>query len=106
MSEPICLHMDSSRDDEMRAQVGSQVNDVLAQVELEVISAMTRFASFNSAHEGYAVILEELDEMWDDIKANRVLESTTEALQVAAMAVRYLVDIGAKVTPSARGGVA
>lgn len=106
MNKPTVLHMDSTKDDEMRAQVGSQVDDVLAQVGLEVISAMTRFAPFNSAHEGYAVILEELDEMWDDIKANRLLESTAEAVQVAAMAVRYLVDIGAKVTPPARDGAA
>lgn len=96
--------MDTTEDDKTRARVGPQVAAILEDVELELISAISRYAPFNSAHEGYAVILEELDEMWQDIKANRLLESTAEAIQVAAMAVRYLLDIGSKVTPSGCSG--
>lgn len=52
---------------------------------------------FNSAHEGYAVILEELDELWDEVKRpafirdNKALKE--EAVQVAASALRFLIDV-------------
>ena len=60
-------------------------------IKKELARARTKFDSFNSPHEGYAVIKEEVDEMWDDIKANR--DASKEAVQVAAMALRYLIDI-------------
>lgn len=68
---------------------------VAGQAIDECITAMARFAPFNSAHEGYAVILEELDEAWDEIKANNVDATRKEMVQVAAMALRFLVDIEA-----------
>ncbi len=53
---------------------------------------------FNTPHEGYAVILEELDELWDEVKrksAERDNEKLKkEAVQVGAMAMRFLVDLG------------
>lgn len=52
---------------------------------------------FANAHCGYAVILEELDELWDEIKkrhGERDLERMRrEACQVAAMALRFMVDL-------------
>jgi len=50
---------------------------------------------FNSAHEGYAVLLEEVDELWDEIKANPQdrRRMRAEAIQVAAMAMRFLVEV-------------
>ncbi len=50
---------------------------------------------FNSAHEGYAVILEELDEVWEEIKRDDLPAAQQEMVQVAAMALRFLVDTGA-----------
>ena len=53
--------------------------------------------AFNSAHEGYAVMLEELDELWDEIKkkaSQRDMEKLKkEAVQVAAMGFRFLIDV-------------
>lgn len=53
--------------------------------------------SFNSAHEGYGVLLEEVDELWDHVKVRQPLRDLEamkkEAVQVAAMAVRFLVDV-------------
>jgi len=62
----------------------------------EVLRALDRFESFNSPHEGYAVILEELDELWEQVKANRGREpdAINEAKQIAAMAVRYMIEAG------------
>lgn len=46
-------------------------------------------------HEGYAVILEELDELWEECKQKRPDPSRmrAEAIQVAAMALRFAVDL-------------
>lgn len=55
------------------------------------------FPTFHSSHEGYAVIREELDELWEAVKRGHDLvapeDAAHEAVQVAAMALRFLVDI-------------
>jgi len=63
----------------------------------EMLNARNKFPVFNSAHEGYAVILEELDELWEAVKLNqndprRIEKMRIEAIQVGAMALRFLVD--------------
>jgi hypothetical protein len=61
-----------------------------AAMELERATAL--HGPFASPHEAYAVLKEEVDELWDDIKANRIEEARLEAIQVAAMALRFLVE--------------
>jgi len=58
--------------------------------------ATEKFPPFNSGHEGYAVIYEEMDELWEEVKRyphadKRKLRE--EAVQVGAMALRFIVDI-------------
>ena len=52
---------------------------------------------FVNQHEAYAVILEEIDELWDEIKKNKKnydLDSQMkEAVQAAAMLVSLIVEI-------------
>ncbi len=63
-------------------------------VRSEFEDAAGKFGTFSSGHEGYAVIKEELEELWDAVKsdqADNIIER--EAIQVGAMAVRYLVDL-------------
>lgn len=57
--------------------------------------ALAKHPSMNSPHEGYAVILEELEELWEEIKAQRfdMDKARKEAAQVAAMGIRFLMDI-------------
>ena len=59
----------------------------------ELRRATKKFGAFHSAHEGYAVLREELDELWDEVKANNLVRQEEEAIQVAAMALRYLQDV-------------
>lgn len=72
------------------------LQDALSAVEAEVIRATARYGSFNSAHEGFAVLLEEVDELWDEVKANNRSLQREEAIQVGAMAVRFLMDLESK----------
>ena len=63
----------------------------------ELQRASSLHKPFNSAHEGYAVILEELDELWEEVRKNGARRSPEkmrdEAIQVAAMAMRFVVDV-------------
>lgn len=74
----------------------NRAQEMLTPVIAEFERAHSRFPPFNSPHEGWAVIREELDELWDEIKADRGREESAikEAQQVAAMALRYLYDLG------------
>jgi hypothetical protein len=77
--------------------VGGSTNGeegVIAMVVAELRKARAKFPQFNSAHEGYAVLLEEVDELWDAIKRNDDANAREEAQQVAAMAIRFLLDVG------------
>lgn len=68
-----------------------QIAGGLALAELAAVRR--KHPKFNSTHEGYAVLKEEVDEMWDEIKANNTENSLDEAIQVAAMALSYIADI-------------
>ena len=46
-------------------------NDVRALVDKEFAAANERFPQFHSAHEGYAVIQEEVDELKEDRAVQR-----------------------------------
>lgn len=64
-------------------------------MENELRSSMDKYPLFNSAHEGYAVILEELDELWDEIKKKQPDEKRLreEAIQVGAMAMKFILSM-------------
>lgn len=62
-------------------------------VREEIWRATRRYPEFNSTHEGYAVIKEELDELWEAVRGNNRQDARAEAVQVAAMAIRFLMDI-------------
>lgn len=73
-----------------------RIRAVLDDVWSELERAYAKHKPMNSAHEAYAVILEEVDELWDDVKADRGYLANyghKEALQIAAMACRYLIDL-------------
>lgn len=63
------------------------------EITHETVRAMSKFPPFNSPHEGWAVVMEEVDEMWDEVKANDLDRSIEEAIQVGAMALRYVLEM-------------
>ena len=66
--------------------------DALKAIIEEFQKATQKFGKFASAHEGYAILLEEVDELWVEVKAWDMDKQRKEAVQVGAMALRFLVD--------------
>ena len=63
-------------------------------VTLELSRAVQKHGSMHGPHEGYAVILEELDEVWDIARMKRKnrdeAQLRKELIQVATMAVKAI----------------
>jgi len=72
------------------------------EVILSYLKAAHKHAPMRGPHEGYAVTLEELDELWSEIKADdRSGNMRKEATHVAAMALRFLIDVCPMCKPNA-----
>jgi len=73
------------------------VSDAVSEVVTEVEHAKSNWPPFNSAHEGFAVLGEEVDELWEHIRTKQknrdLLEMRKEAIQVAAMAIRFAAEV-------------
>lgn len=69
------------------------LDEAIQIVIKEYKRAISKFAPMHSAHEGYAVLKEEVDELWDAIKLNDADNAKEEVIQVAAMAIRFLMDV-------------
>lgn len=85
---------------------GSALDDVLADVRDEVVRARRKHRAMASYHDGKAVIEEEFDELWTEIKKQRPSRGQleTEAVHVAAMAVRFVLDLLRETDPPLPGG--
>lgn len=72
-------------------------DNLLEQVRLEMDRAMRKNGAFASAHEAYAVLLEEVDELWEEVRKKRANRSAKhmreECIQIAASAIRFAMDI-------------
>lgn len=81
----------------MTKSLGYRAIHLAAEVGQELERATGLYRPMHSAHEGYAVIKEELDELWDEIKVKQLRydfgQMRKEAIQVAAMAMRFVLDV-------------
>lgn len=80
---------------ELNERLPRSAFDVVNECSAELSRAMRKHGPMRGAHEGYAVILEELDELWDEIKRQKIDPEAMrkEAIQVAAMAMRFVADV-------------
>jgi hypothetical protein len=73
------------------------MEEILKAVEAEVRRAKAMWPQFNSAHEGFAVLNEEVEELWYHVKTNQKRRDLPamqkEAIQVAAMAMRFASEV-------------
>ena len=89
------------RDDVVNDAEPDYVADAVAQAISdtydEVSEATKNWPPFNSAHEAYAVLLEEVDELkehvWTHQRARNLEAMRKEAIQVAAMAIRFATEV-------------
>lgn len=69
------------------------INRVLGELE----RATELHGPMMSSHHAYGVILEEVDEFWDEVKKKRELRSKQkmkeELVQIAAMCCRAIIDL-------------
>jgi len=71
---------------------------IIADILKEHEKAVSTHPPFHSRHEGYAILQEEVDELWDLIKINHTKnpdcrkDMKKEAIQVAAMSIRFIED--------------
>ncbi|GAB4508198.1 MAG: hypothetical protein Tsb0020_55980 [Haliangiales bacterium] len=73
----------------------SAITRLAAEIAEEVQRAELRHAPMNSPHEGWSVIYEELEELREHVRADtgRSAEARKEAIQVAAMGLRYVLNL-------------
>lgn len=68
-----------------------------ARVGEELLRARKKYRAMASAHEGWAVLREEVDELWEEVKKKPSKRDPAamydELIQVAAMAQRMAEDI-------------
>lgn len=71
--------------------------EILGAFNKEYLRARTNLQHepMHSAHEGYAILLEEVDELWDLIKLKNPSkeEMYKEAVQIGAMTLAFILEI-------------
>jgi len=72
-------------------------DQVLNDIDREVDRAVTKHGHYNSPHEAYGVLLEEVDEFFDEVKKQKADVDRgamrTELTQIAAVCVRAIYDL-------------
>jgi hypothetical protein len=74
--------------------------EAMTAIIAEFTNASNKFGRFTSTHEGLGVVLEEYEEFKDEVKANNVQDACKEAVQLAAMAMRFVVDFKEPFSPT------
>ncbi len=72
-----------------------RLDELLVEIGAEYLRAEKVHGPMASGHEGIAVIWEEAEELWELIKQQEPSSylARREAMQIAAMALRYVIDI-------------
>lgn len=69
-----------------------KLEQLVKLIEREMTHAFNKHGLYHNSHELYAVLLEEVEEFWDSVKANA--EDGYELIQVISVAMRYLLERG------------
>ena len=67
-------------------------DDTMAAIRADARKSLAKWGPYRSTHEAFGVIKEELDEMFDAIRANDDDAARAEAIQVAACCYRFARD--------------
>lgn len=71
------------------------IDQLAREVAATLRQAQAKHARMHSPHEGWSVIFEELEELREHVRGDTgtTSDARKEAMQVAAMAMRYVVDL-------------
>lgn len=85
----------ATTDDEDEDEDDDKFTKIIGDVIDEVFAASDKHGPMNSPHEGHSVIREEFEELWEHVKNDTgdTLQARKEAVQLAAMAIRYIYDL-------------
>ena len=66
--------------------------DIIQDIIMQVADIEANNVEYNSLHEGYAIMKEEFDELWDEVKkhSHDHKKAFNEAKQVACTAIRFM----------------
>ncbi len=74
-----------------------QIDEVFSAIRTELGKAICKYPSMCTAHDGHSVLREEFEELWTEVKVKQGHRDEdklyAEAIQTAAMAVRFAIDI-------------
>lgn len=98
MTDTTTYNLDKEAEMEPKSNYGyTAVMTACGDVMDELLAAVDKFPPFNSAHEGFAALKEEVDELWEQVRSKQgardVDKMDRETVQVAAMALRFLLDV-------------
>lgn len=73
-------------------------NLIIDEIYQEFKYATSKFPPFTSGHEGVSILREEFEELWDSVRSAKdsrkmALHARYEAIQVATMAIRFILDL-------------
>ena len=74
------------------------ISQAVSKILTEHGHAIANFKPLHSPHEGHAVIREEFDELWDEVKRKQhdYVAMEKEAVQLGAMVIRFLTEVVGK----------
>ena len=79
-------------DDLRITRIGKTIKYIIAEYNLAILKE----TPLNSAHEGWALLQQEMDELWNEVKKGESERSKDvmlkEAAQIGALAMRFIVD--------------
>ncbi len=86
--------MPKMEDDFRITNIGKTIKAIIAEYNYSIV----KNEPLNSPHEGWALIKQKVDGLWEEIKKNNTDNSKEaimkEAAQIGAMAMRFMVDLG------------
>jgi NTP pyrophosphatase (non-canonical NTP hydrolase) len=78
--------------DKSTQDASAEVDSAYSELDAHIQQAQLRYGDFSSTHEALGVVIEELDELKDAIRANALEAIREEAIDAAAVLVRLAVQ--------------
>lgn len=105
------LHLEKF-DEQLNEIIDFRITNIGKAIRLiipEYNQAILKNPPFSSAHEGWAILQQAVDELWDETKRNKAERSPEgmrkEAIIVVATAMRFLIDLCIEENPNLASGL-